>query len=143
MEKSLTALTLALGLLGAHPAHADVNVGINVAIPAPPPIIVAPAPQVVIVPGTGAYHAPSAKYNLFVHNGRYYSFHNGAWFYTPKWGAAWTLIAVERVPRAVLAIPVTYYRVPPGHLKRSEPAPAAVIVESPGKGPKGKHGKDD
>jgi hypothetical protein len=135
MEKTLTALTLALGLLGAHPAHAEVNIGINVGTPAPPPVIVAPPPQVVIVPGTTAYHAPSLGYNLFVHNGRYYSFHHGAWFYTPKWGAAWTPIAVERVPRPVLAIPVTYYRIPPGHAKKlGPPAPAGAIVES--RGPK-------
>jgi hypothetical protein len=137
-EQTLAVLALALGILGAKPAHADVNVGISIGTPAPPPVVVTAPPPVILVPGTTVYRMPSAEFNVFVHNGRYYSFHNGAWFIATRWGAPWTAVAVERVPRPVLAVPVTYYRIPPGHARKMG-APAGVIVDSPGKGPR--HGK--
>jgi hypothetical protein len=138
MERTLMVLALALGMLGARPAHADVNVGINIGAPAPPPVIVAAPPGVILVPGTNVYHAPSASFNVFVHQGRYYSFHNGAWFVTTRWGTPWAVIAVERVPKPVLGVPVAYYRIPPGHAKRMDRAPVGAVVEHPGKGPKHK-----
>jgi hypothetical protein len=117
-------------------AAGDVNVGITIGVPAPvvvapvpvvvtppvlatPPVIVA-APPVVVVPGTSVYHVPSSTYNLFVFSGRYYSFHNNAWFVAVSAGAPWTVVAAEAVPVAVRAVPVEYYRIPPGHAKKME-----------------------
>jgi hypothetical protein len=72
----------------------------------------------VIVPGSSVYYAPSAGINFFAYGGQYYSFHEGAWFVTTTYGGPWVAISPERVPRPVLAVPVTYYRVPPGHAKK-------------------------
>jgi hypothetical protein len=59
-------------------AAVDVNVGVNIRVPAPP--VVLAAPPLVVVPGSPVQHVPSASFNLFVYQGRYYSFHNGSWF---------------------------------------------------------------
>jgi hypothetical protein len=113
----------------------DVNVGISIGAPAPivapvpvvvaPPVIAAPpailaAPPVAIVPGTRVYHVPSVSYNLFAFGGRYYSFHNNAWFIAVSPGAPWTMVTAEAVPVAVRGVPVEYYRIPPGHGHRME-----------------------
>lgn len=133
-DKALLILTLTAGLLSTPPAHADVSVNIQLGTPEPPPpLVVAAPPTLVVVPGTSVYYVPSASFNLFVFGGRYYSFHNGVWFQASSHRGPWVMIAAERVPRPVLAVPVTYYKIPPGHAKK---------LDGPGhgKGPKGKKG---
>ena len=99
----------------------------------PPPVVVAAPPQLVVVPGTPVYYAPGLSVNYFSYGSRYYTHHNGSWFVAGVYNGPWTFIAVERVPQPVLAVPVTYYKVPPGHLKK----------EGYGKGRKNKKWKDD
>ena len=111
---AVIALGLSVGAAGA----AEINVGVNIAIPAPP-IVLAP-PALVVVPGTPVHQAPSASFNLFVYRSRYYSFHNGSWFVAAAPKAPWTLIAVEAVPAPVRAVPVKHYKVPPGHAKKMD-----------------------
>ena len=129
----------AAGLLGAIPAQADnLSIGINIGSPPPPPpIVVAAPPQLVLVPGTPVYYAPGLSVNFFFHKGRYYTFHDSSWFVAGAHNGPWTFVAVERVPQPVLAVPVQYYKVPPGHWKKGGPPPWA----GHGKGPK--KGKDD
>jgi hypothetical protein len=105
-----------LAIVGAMPlaAAAEINVNINVG---PPPVIFAEPPRVVVVPQTPVYYVPDTSYNVFFFDGRYYSFNDGAWFLATSHRGPWTFVAVERVPRAVLAVPVRYYKVPPGHAK--------------------------
>jgi hypothetical protein len=121
---------LSTGLL-ASPASADVT--INIGAP-PPPVIIASPPKVVVVPGTPVYYAPSAS-NLFVYGGSYYTLHNGHWFYAKRPGAAWVFVPSDKVPRPVIGVPVSYYKVPPGHAKK--------MGDGPGKGKGWKKGKDD
>jgi hypothetical protein len=113
---ALTGLALALGFGAA--AAGNVNVGITVGV-TPPPVVLAP-PPLVVVPGTQVHHVPSASFNLFVHQGRYYSFHNGAWFVAAGHGAPWTAIAIATLPPQIRAVPVTHYKIPPGHAKKQE-----------------------
>jgi hypothetical protein len=133
-EKTFLMLSLAAGLMAPAPAHADVSIGINVGIPAPPPIVATP-PQLGVVPG--------AAYNLFVFGGRYYSFHDGAWFYSATGKGQWAVIANERVPRPVLAVPVTYYKIPPGHAKKMVRDDEGRDRGKSGGKPKGKKGHGD
>ncbi|MGH7392845.1 MAG: hypothetical protein ACREM3_25835 [Candidatus Rokuibacteriota bacterium] len=116
-EKSFLMLSLAAGLMGPAPAHADVNVSINVATPAPPPLVMT-TPQLVVVPGSTVYYAPGAAYNLFMFGGRYYSFHDGVWFYSATGRGKWMAVAPGRVPRPVIGVPLNYYKIPPGHAKK-------------------------
>lgn len=143
------ALVLVAGIVAATSClmvmpvqiHADnFSIGINLGVPPPPPAIVLPAPPpLVVVPGMPVYYAPSLNVNFFAYGRRYYRHHNGSWFMASSYAGPWSFIAVERVPRPVLAVPVTYYKVPPGHMKRGEGRPPWA-----GYGKGGKHKwKDD
>ena len=115
------AAAAATGIWAAVALANDVNSGINVGAPAPPPpFVVTAPPRVAIVPGTTVYRIPSASFNLFLFGGRYYSFHSGAWFLAASYSGPWKLISVERVPKPVLGVPVSYYRILPGEVGQSK-----------------------
>ncbi len=123
----LLALTSLVVATAASQAMADgVKIGVNIGIPSPPPIVVAPPPpvvvvsppQLVVVPGTPVFYAPGARMNFFAYAGRYYTLHEGAWFVATTSGSPWVAIAPAKVPRPVLAVPVSYYKIPPGHAKK-------------------------
>ena len=118
MTRTWPLLTIALvvvALLASVAAAADVNMNINLGWP--PPLIVE-KPRVVVVPDSGVYRAPNLEFNVFMFGGKYYSLHNDQWFMTVKVGAPWTPIVYERVPVEVRAVPVKYYKIPPGHAKK-------------------------
>lgn len=88
-------------------------------------IQIGPPPPLVVVPGTPVYQAPSLPYNYFVYQKRYYLFHEGMWLSARRHDGPWTVIAVERVPRPILGVPVDYYKNRPGHWKQHGPPPWA------------------
>jgi hypothetical protein len=112
------AWNIALGVLLAAsialPLAASAQVTVHIA---PPPIIFPAPPRVVVVPQTPVYYAPDTTYNVFMYDHRYWSFHEGAWFFAPSHSGPWTFIPVAQVPRPVRAVPVRYYKVPPGHAR--------------------------
>ena len=126
--RHVLALAAGLSLMAASPVAADgVRIGISVPVPAPPtvvitppspPVVVVAPPQLVVVPGSPVFYAPRASMNFFAYAGRHYTFHEGAWFVATTHGSPWVAIAPAKVPRPVLAVPVTYYKVPPGHAKK-------------------------
>jgi hypothetical protein len=113
--RAMMMLVVAGAALYALVAEAQVSVDINIT---PPPVIFPAPPRVVIVPRTPVYYVPTTSYNVFVYEGRYYSFHEGAWFLATSHGGPWAFVPVARVPRPVLGVPVKYYKIPPGHAKR-------------------------
>lgn len=117
----VTALWLAM-VGGSAPARAaDVHVGINIGIPAPPPFVVPAPPRLAVVPTTPAVrYAPELQFNFFGYGGRYYTFHDGAWFVAADYGAPWTYVPVLEVPRPVRVVPARYYHIPPGHYRHYE-----------------------
>jgi hypothetical protein len=124
------AVVLAVAALGAGSAVAgDVNINVGW----PPPVIVA-KPQVVLVPETKVYRAPNLEFNVFMYGGKYYSLHNDRWFVSLKVGAPWTHVLVEHVPVEVRAVPVKYYKVPPGHMKKAKFKPGDDDDRGRGKG---------
>jgi hypothetical protein len=129
-----------VGVLPAVPALAggNVSIGINIGAPAPPPLpmVVAAPPQLVVVPGTPVYYAPDVGFNYFVYGGQYFTLYNGSWFVATTYNGPWTFVAVEQVPRPVLAVPVTYYRVPPGHMGKVEDGPPPWAGRGNGRGPR-------
>jgi len=130
------AVAVAIGISAAVAAANDVNVGVA----GPPPFVVSSPPPIVIIPGSSVYRLPSASFNLFMFSGRYYSFHNDAWFLAASYSGPWKLIAVEQVPKPVLGVPATYYKIPPGQAKKM-----GLAAAPPGhaKGPRGKKGGED
>jgi hypothetical protein len=133
-----TAAALAVSVILAGQAAADgVSVSVTIGTPAPPPpppIVVAAPPRFVVIPGSPVRYAPDVGFNLFVHDGRHFTFHAGVWFSTVRPGGAWVMVPVEKVPKAVLAVPVAYYKIPPGHAKGHAGPP-------PWAGPEKKHHK--
>lgn len=126
--RGILTLAAGLSLVTASPAAADgLRIGVSVPVPAPPAVVVTPPrppvvvvapPQLAVVPGSPVFYAPGASMNFFAYGGRYYTFHEGAWFVATTYGSPWVAIAPARVPRPVLTVPVAYYRVPPGHAKK-------------------------
>ena len=111
---SIVAMLVAAGL--ALPAPARSQVSVNVNIGSPPPVVVA-QPVLVPVQASPVLYAPSHGADLFFYDGRYYTVRDDHWFYAARVNSPWVAITVGKVPRQVLAVPVAYYRVPPGHLK--------------------------
>ena len=118
MKKAIE-LGLLLATLMTVPQVAAAQVSVNIHVP-PPPIIFPAPPRVVAIPRTPVFYAPDTSYNIFVHEGRYYSFHDGAWFLAHSHGGPWVFVPVERVPRAVIAVPVRYYKSPPQHARHDD-----------------------
>jgi hypothetical protein len=99
------------------PATAFAQVNVNVTV-VPPPIIFPAPPRVVAVPNMPVYYVPYTSYNVFFYQGRYYGFHDGAWFVTPSHAGPWVLVPPQWVPQPLLVVPARYYKVPPGHAKK-------------------------
>jgi hypothetical protein len=126
--RGVLALAAGLSLVAASLAAADgLRIGISVPVPAPPAVVVTPPrppvvvlapPQLAVVPGSPVFYAPGASMNFFAYGGRYYTFHEGAWFVATTYGSPWVAVAPAKVPRPVLTVPVAYYKVPPGHAKK-------------------------
>lgn len=108
---SIVAMVIAASLAAPARAHSQVSVQVNIG--QPPPVLVA-QPVLVPVQASPVYYAPKYGGDVFFYDGRYYTVHNDEWFYATRVNTPWISVAVGRVPRAVLAVPVTYYRVPPG-----------------------------
>jgi hypothetical protein len=121
LRRSLLVGMLAVGATGLPITGAvagDVNVGINIRVPAPPRIVLPAPPPVVVVPHTSVSYVPSVDFNLFVYGSQYYTFHDGSWFHARSHSGPWVFIPRERVPRPVIGVPGTYYKMPPGQAKK-------------------------
>ena len=146
----------AAGLAAPGIAHADnlsvgvqtssVSLGIHIGN-TPPPVVTVPGPVVVAAPGRPApppppvYTAPDLPYNYFVHKKYHYLYHEGRWFRARRHNGPWTVLAIDQVPRAVLALPVQHCKVRPEGGEHHGPPPWAHERERERRGDhgKGKH----
>ncbi len=109
-------VVLLVAACAALPAPVRGQVSVNINIGQPPPVIVA-QPVLVPVQASPVYYAPSYGSDLFFYDGRYYTVRDDQWFYAARLNTPWVSIAIGKVPRQILAVPVTYYRVHPKHTK--------------------------
>ncbi len=109
----IVAMLIAAGLALPAPARGQVSVNVNIGHPQP----VVAQPVLVPVQGSYVYYAPSYGPDLFFYDRRYYTVRDDQWFYATRVNTPWIAIAIGKVPPPILAVPVAYYRVPPGHLK--------------------------
>jgi hypothetical protein len=112
----IVAMLITAGLIVPAPARSQVSVNVNIG--QPPPVVVA-RPVLVPVQASPVYYAPSYGADLFLYDGRYYTVRDDQWFSAARVNTPWIAIAIGKVPRQILAVPVAYYRVPPGHLKHA------------------------
>ena len=129
----------ALGLAAA-PGAAQINIGITVGTPPPPHLVIPVPPQLVVIPAdawssmrqlpliTTSSTAGSITSPMREH---------GLWH--PPTKAPGPLVAVERVPKPLLRVPVAYYKVLHGHGRQKEGLPP---WKGHGKGHKHKKHKD-
>lgn len=115
MKASLIAAVLVAVV--STPVAADVSVNINLG-PPPPPIVVVAPPPLLVVPGVPVVqYAPSLQVDVFFHDRRWYYPHGGYWYVGPSYKGPWAPIAFAKLPPVIVAVPVKYYKIPPGHLK--------------------------
>jgi hypothetical protein len=107
----VTLIGALVALLLAAPAAAQVQIDIGIHLPAPPQLVVVPEVRTV-------QYVPAAPANLFFYDGQYWAFVNGGWHVSRVHNGPWVLVAPIFVPRPILLVPVSYYRVPPGHWKQ-------------------------
>ena len=86
---------LSIGL-STIPAHAQVNIGVQIG--SPPPVVVYAPPTMVLLPEPQTYVAVGVPYDIYFVGGRYYYLHSGHWFWGTGYGGPWTYVAVERLP---------------------------------------------
>ena len=83
-KRSLLAIMLASRCRSALRSPAalagQVNVGVSISVPPPPPIVLPAPPAVVVVPNSPVSYAPGVTSISSDYDGRYYTFHDGAWF---------------------------------------------------------------
>ena len=77
------------------------------------------------VPGMPVCYSPDVSANLFFYKGCYHTVANGVWSMAPAYGGPWAVIQIGQVPAPVLSVPVEYYNIPPGQLKKHGPPPWA------------------
>ena len=138
------ACPLALATALSAPATGDVQVGVQIGIPAPPPVFINPPPFVVVPTTPAVRYAPDLAASVFLYGGRYYAWHEGSWFVTASAGQPWVFVEPVQVPRPVLIVPARYYNLPPGQRKKLYRSVPHHGYGHPGRGGHHKHHhKDD
>jgi hypothetical protein len=106
----------------AVPALSEVSVNIQIG---PPPVLVEEPPELIVVPRTMVYFAPSARADLFFYRGRWWTRHEGRWFRANSYNGPWVGVGPRVVPVEIVRIPRDYrtvyvreHRIPHGQLKK-------------------------
>ena len=118
----LTVLTVLLGLSTAQPTLAETSVALNINVGVP---ILKAAPEVVYVPQSQVYVAPSVEYNLFFFQGYWWAFHGDRWYRAGGYNGPWIIIERRLVPSPLFRVPAnfrsvykSYKHIPYGQLKK-------------------------
>jgi len=131
-------MVLFLGLCFIPSAWAGVNVDINVGVPAPPPVVVAPVapppvvqysaqPDLIVVPSGGQYvYMMPGTEGMYFYQGIWYRYYQGYWYRAPFRSRAWVAVQLAAVPPVIIAVPPTYPFYVPGDYYRIHYADLAV-----------------
>jgi hypothetical protein len=107
------AFALAVFLLGAASADAQVSIQINVPV----------FPRLVLVPNYPVYYAPSVRANYFFYDGFYWVFNvsDGYWYTSSWYNGPWVYVEPVFVPQFLLVVPYRYYPVRPAYWRGWSP----------------------
>jgi hypothetical protein len=118
MALVLVGILMAAAVPAASMA-ADVNVNVQVAAEAPPPLE-AQNPEMVVVPSGNSYvYMVPNTYGVYFHNGFWFRYYNGVWFRSAVYNSGWAVVRPALVPRVVVGVypeyamylPAGYFRI--------------------------------
>jgi len=123
-------MVLFLGFCFIPSAWAGVNVDVNIGVPAPPPVVVAPVapppvmqysaqPDLIVVPSGGQYvYMMPGTEGMYFYQGYWYRYYQGYWYSAPLRSRAWVSVQLAAVPPVIIAVPPTYpFYVPAGYYR--------------------------
>lgn len=152
-------ISLLLGaalLAAASPLAADVDINVNIGLPA---VVLDSEPELAVVPGTYIYFIFGRSDDFFFYRGYWWRPHGKKWFRATGYNGPWVVIAPRLVPAPFFRLPAGWRTLPPGHArlkwnevrngwkqwekeKRWDAKPAKGDGPKPAKGGSGKpHGK--
>jgi hypothetical protein len=112
----VTVMVLSLCLATQGYARVDVNLDIHIPLPL---YGFQEPPRMAPVPRSHAYFAPDIDVDIIFYHGYWYRPHAGRWYRADSYDGSWVYLESPRVPRAVIALPHGYRRIPPGYQKIS------------------------
>ena len=126
MRRMALAL-LIFGYAAAHEAAAETYLGFTIGIggaPPPPRLVVAGAPQLVVVPGTSVQVVENTGYDMFSYRSSFYCYSGGFWYRATSHDRPFTVVDVRSVPQPILDVPAEHWKRhphggPPGQMKKS------------------------
>ena len=101
-------------LLPAEGLSGDIDLHVGIGFPLPPALVIPAPPAVYPIPGSYAYFAPNAGFQLFFQSGYWYRPYNGYWYRAAYYNGPWYYLPPSRIPVGFSRFSHNYYRVPPG-----------------------------
>lgn len=112
MIGKLRAFTIAAILAAAsfaRPARAQIDVHIGIPSPPLPHIVFETEPQVIVIPNTDVYYAPSVgEYDTYRVGPYWYINHDGYWYRARGYREQFLPVPYSRVPRQITVVPGEY-----------------------------------
>jgi len=119
---ALVLLPLAGLAANAAPAHAGVDVNVNLGLP----VVIEQPPEMVVIPRSNVYFAPGVSVDLFFYDNRWWNRRGDRWYRANDYNGPWAAVGRRHVPASVYRVPANYRtvyvrekRVPYGHWKKS------------------------
>ncbi len=100
---------LAAFLATGTPASAGTGLGVNLNINlGPPPVLVSPPPDLVLIPDTGVYFAPGVSADIFFYDGFWWSPRGPRWYRAESPRGPWFVMESRFVPGPLFRVPRDY-----------------------------------
>lgn len=100
---------LAAFLASGGPAFAGGGVGVNLNINlGPPPVLVSPPPDVVLIPDLGVYFVPGVSADIFFFDGFWWAPRGPRWYRAESPRGPWIIMESRAVPGPLFRVPRDY-----------------------------------
>jgi len=108
----IASLIMLFGVSFSFPAKTQAsNVDFHIGIGLPLPVrVVAPPPQVFLIPQTPVYYAPYYEEPIFFYSGYWYRPYGGYWQRGVSYSGPWHRIHYRYVPTVIHRVPSHYYQ---------------------------------
>lgn len=109
----IASLIILFGISFSFPAKtqaSNVSLHIGIGLPLPTVGVVAPPPQVFLIPQTPVYYAPYYEAPLFFYSGYWYRSFGGYWQRGVSYSGPWHSINSRYVPAVIHNLPSHYYQ---------------------------------